>query len=620
MTRAVHMPTVDYDDHVVPRENGGTGVAFISQIPKALGVIGNADKNAAQGVAALDNAGFVSPSVLPDNITKWVNLSGNFRLTANMTANFTITDFDSFKTYTVSTSTGTISRNGDTVTLVASATLGSHSFTVNGRVFNFTIEVPAPLQPSITSPTVNANVLTTSYTLTGSVFIEYGDSATHLSSDWQIATDAAFTNVAFSTTSDTANKVSWTVNALVDGATYYARVRYKATNNNSSAWSDAVSFAVAIPTPVKPTITGPLTNATNVATSITVTSSAFTALGDGSTHASSDWQIATDTSFTAINKTTSTDAANKVSWPVTGLPLNTVLYARVRFRSTNGKVGPWSDGVRFTTTNAFSLSRTISSNEQNYNMRDAAVAGGWNGVDPLYMTVTVNSGVIITASTTGSYAFDTGSGIPVGSILSLVNNGTIVGRGGSGGTESAGGSGGPALRAQSALSVTNNGTIGGGGGGGGQGGNVNHSVSYSGEDGNYSYYGNMVGGGGGGGAGYGSGGPTRAGPVSISWQFYYYQTAGAGGGLTTGGAGGLGTYGNMYGPNGYIVGGSGGAGGSLGSAGGAGGVGNLAGEDTGTVPIANTPPPTAGGLAGQAVIGNGNVNWISLGTILGART
>jgi hypothetical protein len=130
----------------------------------------------------------------------------------------------------------------------------------------------------------------------------------------------------------------------------------------------------------------------------------------------------------------------------------------------------------------------------------------------------------------------------------------------------------------------------------------------------------MVGGGGGGGAGYGSGGPTRAGPVSISWQFYYYQTAGAGGGLTTGGAGGLGTYGNMYGPNGYIVGGSGGAGGSLGSAGGAGGVGNLAGEDTGTVPIANTPPPTAGGLAGQAVIGNGNVNWISLGTILGART
>jgi len=80
------------------------------------------------------------------------------------------------------------------------------------------------------------------------------------------------------------------------------------------------------------------------------------------------------------------------------------------------------------------------------------------------------------STSTGSYAFDTGSTFPAGSTLALTNNGIILGRGGDGGTGglnttpgTAGGAGGPAFIARYAISVTNNGTIGGGGGGGGGG-------------------------------------------------------------------------------------------------------------------------------------------------------
>jgi len=112
-----------------------------------------------------------------------------------------------------------------------------------------------------------------------------------------------------------------------------------------------------------------------------------------------------------------------------------------------------------------SLTLTVSAHAQNYNMKTAALAAGWNGRSPLKLTVVVNSGVVIGSASTGSYAFDTDTGYPRGSSLTLVNNGTIAGTGGA----ASSGSGGPAFRAQAAISITNNGTIGGGGGGGGAG-------------------------------------------------------------------------------------------------------------------------------------------------------
>ena len=222
----------------------------------------------------------------------------------------------------------------------------------------------------------------------------------------------------------------------------------------------------------------------------------------------------------------------------------------------------------------FNFAQTISADTLNYNLRAAAVAAGWNQTDPLNATVTINPGVYVGSSTTAGYGFDTGAPFPAGTTLALVNNGFIVGAGGNGGdcAQAIDGSpGGPALRAQAAITITNNGTIGGGGGGGG-----GSRTFVSGRG--YFYYG------GGGGRGYlggaGGGGSSQA-------------ASGDAGSKTAAGRGG---------------GGGSGAGGDLGGAGSAGQYG------PGIV------PGDAGGAAGAAVVGNANITWTVTGTRLGSIT
>ena len=130
----------------------------------------------------------------------------------------------------------------------------------------------------------------------------------------------------------------------------------------------------------------------------------------------------------------------------------------------------------------FFFTPTISANTANYNLKDAAIAAGWNQVAPLNATVTINSGVYVYSTSTGYYAFQIVSTFPSGSVISLINNGIILGMGGSGGTggnasalsnATSGNSGGPALYVQYPTTITNNGVIAGGGGGGG-GGNLGY--------------------------------------------------------------------------------------------------------------------------------------------------
>jgi hypothetical protein len=130
-------------------------------------------------------------------------------------------------------------------------------------------------------------------------------------------------------------------------------------------------------------------------------------------------------------------------------------------------------------SNAVTYNLTISSNTTNYNMATAATSAGWNGTAACTVNCTINSGVEVTSTSTGSYAFDTGSAFVGKTVtLSLINNGYIVGKGGDGGRGgnsvfgnatqglTVSGNGGPAFIARQAISITNNGTIGGGGGGG----------------------------------------------------------------------------------------------------------------------------------------------------------
>ena len=245
---------------------------------------------------------------------------------------------------------------------------------------------------------------------------------------------------------------------------------------------------------------------------------------------------------------------------------------------------------------AFVWRPTISSDVTNWVLNTQAIAAGWDGTTPLDAVVTVGSGIVLSANSTSLYGFDTGSGFPAGSTLALIMPGYIIGMGGAGsngagylGSAPAGSPGGPALRAQHAITIDATGGVIGGGGGGG-GGGVAQFSSFQG------------GGGGGGRTGrIGSVAGSNSGTGLASAVAGSFSVGGAGGIYTsaTGGTTGPGTTGYDSGSGNR----GGGGGGGWGAAGGAGGGSGA-----------------AGGAGGAAVVGNSYITWINTGTRYGAIT
>ena len=230
--------------------------------------------------------------------------------------------------------------------------------------------------------------------------------------------------------------------------------------------------------------------------------------------------------------------------------------------------------------NQFAFS--ITSAQTNANLRTLAVNAGWD--QSTKVIATINSGVVMTSNTVGTPGLTINGAWPSG--IELVNDGTIVGRGGNGGAGNSGGGsvGGLALTISVAASIRNNGTIAGGGGGGGGGGKFT-LVGGNPKDPTYNYYG---GGGGGGGRSSNT------------------NSSGGGGGAPGGAAGGTGTFSSQGGGGAGLSGTArGGNGGGWGS-GGAGGA-----------RYSNGAPGGGGGGAGPATSGQGNVTWLATGTRLG---
>lgn len=213
-------------------------------------------------------------------------------------------------------------------------------------------------------------------------------------------------------------------------------------------------------------------------------------------------------------------------------------------------------------SNRVAIPLSITTNTANYDVyanRGPTYAPGTSDI-----TVTVNPGVIVYSTSTGTAAFSVPSAFNPGDTITVVNNGVILGRGGSGGSGgsagtgftnpgSPGGAAGGAFLTQRAVTVNNLNRIAGGGGGGGGGGAGNGFDA----DGGQWFPAN----GGGGGPGIGATSLTAPTPGSPG-------SSNAGGAIVSGAGGAGGTYGSS-GSNGSPApqtgyptsGGSGGAGG-----------------------------------------------------------
>lgn len=258
-------------------------------------------------------------------------------------------------------------------------------------------------------------------------------------------------------------------------------------------------------------------------------------------------------------------------------------------------------------------SYTIAASTTNANL--FTIAGSPSCTGGAY-TFTINSGVIVGSTSTGTAALVTGT-FPAGSTVTLINNGTIRGMGGAGGAGATlirtnvsgfpyvyftpanganGAAGGPAISLSFNITLNNtSGYIYGGGGGGG--GGASNGTSGGGAGGGQSHAASAAGAGGGGnsaGSAGAAGGPSGGGAGGAPG--WCYTGAGAAG-AANGGAGGWGS----------TCGGGGGGGGIWGGVGGAGGgIQEL--DNYGSV-IASASGG-AGGAAGKAIVLNGKtVTW-----------
>jgi hypothetical protein len=254
-------------------------------------------------------------------------------------------------------------------------------------------------------------------------------------------------------------------------------------------------------------------------------------------------------------------------------------------------------------SNVVSIPLTIAAPAYNYDVytnRGPTYSPGNSNI-----TVTINPGVTVGSTSTSTFALTVPSAFSPTDNITIVNNGTIVGRGGNGGAGSpanfpsnatAGGAGGTALRILRPTTITNNGTIGGGGGGGGGGGRGGPS-RVNGPEGSIDVAEGRAGAGGvgGGGAGFDAGSPNGS------------ATAGGGGG-----GGGTATP-TQFGSN---TGGTGGAGGARGAAGSSGNGGTFSPAG---LPVNNnlSNPGAGGGAAGAYISGLPFATFPATGTRLG---
>ncbi|MED5549319.1 MAG: hypothetical protein VX529_08140 [Pseudomonadota bacterium] len=115
-----------------------------------------------------------------------------------------------------------------------------------------------------------------------------------------------------------------------------------------------------------PSVTSPADDATDIGETPTITTSAFAVTNEGlDTHASTDWQIASDAGFSTIVIQSLADTSNKTSWTVPSgqLTESTEYFVRARHNGTTYGASGWSATVSFTTASAFSYTWTNAEGE-----------------------------------------------------------------------------------------------------------------------------------------------------------------------------------------------------------------------------------------------------------------
>jgi uncharacterized repeat protein (TIGR02543 family) len=98
-------------------------------------------------------------------------------------------------------------------------------------------------KPVVINPLSGDNDVPVKTTIVSSEFRVFNASDIHIGTDWLIARDSAFTDMFLESLDDSVNLTSYPLSTPFErGATYYAKVRYKASGLGYSKYSDTVTF------------------------------------------------------------------------------------------------------------------------------------------------------------------------------------------------------------------------------------------------------------------------------------------------------------------------------------------------------------------------------------------
>jgi hypothetical protein len=208
------------------------------------------------------------------------------------------------------------------------------------------INIPSDLSSIASFDTITAN----------SAFSSTPSGETHQSSEWEISENSAFTTgVTSSGVVSGSERTEFTFTGLTESTTYYWRVRHQGGNGVWSDWTSAQTqdtTAVIINTP-----TGLSSSATT--SSITSNSSFSATPSGGATHQASEWQRATNTSFTSgLVGSGVVTGSQRTQFTFTGLSAGTTYYWRVRHQGSNGLWSNWTSAQTRATT-AMSIGSVI---------------------------------------------------------------------------------------------------------------------------------------------------------------------------------------------------------------------------------------------------------------------
>lgn len=288
-----------------------------------------------------------------------VNLDGPVLLYPGSTNTFKITDYNSASIFTVATDTGTVTRSGDTISLVLAANAVAGVVTLDvvrdGTKVTFKVALGSAAigKPSFTFPAAGATGVGFEPTMTSSAFVVYpAGYDTHVKTRLQISRNVGFTDLVVDQL-ETVNKLSISLTALgkrlAPSTKHWARLMHLG-NTLQSVYSDVITFTTATVYIRKPTITTPAEGTLKVSALAKVIGDAFSVLGGSDTQDAGRLQISASTDFASLVYDSGWSTSQLTSFQLTTpLAFATKYYARIKYRGLTLGESEWSVAVSFTT-------------------------------------------------------------------------------------------------------------------------------------------------------------------------------------------------------------------------------------------------------------------------------